>query len=137
MIDVRINITGNYEIDLEMAKVADRMKRKLIQAALRPTGQQVLAEAKAKVPVDTGALQKSIRLRNYSRRGKVGVSIFSRRPYGAYQEFGTKRSAMQKHLRPALYDRRTQYVSAARRAVLSAIASANANTNLMQMTGAR
>lgn len=78
-----------------------------ISAALRPA---VVAEvskatldvealAKAKVPVKTATLQRSIHsvFTNGGLTGTVGPSVF----YGAYVEFGTRRMGARPYMRPA------------------------------------
>ena len=65
---------------------------------LRQTGEEVERLAQAKVPVDTGHLQRSIQL----RVGSTRAVIRSNANYSGYVEFGTRFMAAQPYLRPAL-----------------------------------
>lgn len=78
------------------------------------TAEDAKERAKRNVPVDTGALRRSIRLERIRKKGKtvsIGISAggFVRNPrtgnivdYAAYVEFGTRFQRPQPFLRPAM-----------------------------------
>lgn len=72
------------------AAVADEVKRATLD---------VEARAKAKAPVRTGTLRRSIHsvFENGGQRGLVGPSVL----YGKFVEFGTRRMGARPYMRPA------------------------------------
>lgn len=85
-----------------------KMQRGVIRDALRAGARPVVASAKAKVPVLTGDLKRSISQR-VSVKGASGVATigFARKQfYGAFIELGTSKMAAKPFLRPALDESR-------------------------------
>ena len=92
---------------LERAVAQMRPKlRQVIQIAAR----NVEAEAKRRVPVDTGATRNSIAVTTES--DGLGASIGPSTEYSAYLEFGTSRMAARPYMRPALEKERGPFIAA-------------------------
>ena len=102
--------------------------RKAISKATRTTAKEVLQDAKALVPHDTGALEKSLTVRAATRlgRGRRGHQvttrdIFQTEFYGHFVEFGTVNQEPDPFLRPALWGNeqmmRTTFARALRDAI--------------------
>lgn len=68
---------------------------------------EVLADAVARAPVDTGTLARSLTMQPSGTKGtwQVGTNVF----YGLFVEFGTRRMAAQPYLGPALEAARRRY----------------------------
>src|SRR4051812_40466588 len=62
----------------------------------------VTESAKEKSPVDTGALQESIRMELSDSKSGPVAGVGSDLNYSVYQELGTRKMAAQPYLRPAL-----------------------------------
>lgn len=89
-VDFRININRDF---LGKAKQLSNTKLKRIARAIRD-------ESKRLVPVDTGALKKSIAVVEYADKEGV-VSIETQTGYGGYVEEGTSKMRAQPFMRPA------------------------------------
>lgn len=116
---VREVVTGIPEIDAKLRTLEFRVQSKLLRQAMRKGMKLVLADAKARAPVDTGLMARSVKLRamrrSRSRQGllvqvnsaeglvkttKAGERYF----YPAVVEFGDGETPAHPFLRPA-YDR--------------------------------
>ena len=110
--------------------------RKWVQYELREAVAEIRDEAKRGCPVDTGSLQRSIRIQNYSRPSgvmeKIGVSAggYITNPktgnivdYATHVEYGTSRSPAQPFLRPAFENKRASLMQRMRNAVRRALMS--------------
>jgi HK97 gp10 family phage protein len=105
-----VEIAGSAELTARLENLASRIGE-LSGEALVELAEQIVDDAKALCPVDTGSLRRSIR---YERDPEGGVIIAAggggvinprtRREvdYAAYVEFGTGRSPAQPFLQPAL-----------------------------------
>lgn len=73
--------------------------RPLVATEVKKATLDVEAKAKARVPVKTGTLRRSIHsvFENGGLRGIVGPSVL----YGKFVEFGTRRMAGRAYMRPA------------------------------------
>ena len=73
--------------------------RPLIAAEVKTATFDIEARAKARTPVRTGTLRRSIAsvFENGGLTGKVGPSVF----YGRFIEFGTRRMGARPFMRPA------------------------------------
>lgn len=72
------------------------------QVALRKTAEDIVADAQALVPVDTGHLKASLAGPSFTG---LTAEIGPTADYGGYVELGTSRMGPQPYLRPA-FDRR-------------------------------
>lgn len=86
------------------------IKLKDLKSAIRPSvskylhncGENVLADAKNKAPVDTGALRDSLHIKEET---PTKIVIADDVDYGIYQELGTRNMEAQPFLRPALLNK--------------------------------
>jgi len=85
--------------------------------ALSDGAAKIRETARELVPVDTGFLQKSIRVHIRKTRNP-GFSVVARAFYGAFIEFGTRRNRAQPFLRPAFF----KHISAIRKEAEKAVA---------------
>lgn len=78
-------------------------------------------EAKARVPVRTGNLRRSINTQVEQRGNVVVATIGPSADYGVFIEFGTSRMGAQPYMRPALDLKRAEANEAIRREVARSI----------------
>ena len=73
--------------------------RSAVAAEVQKAAFRVEADAKAKVPVKTATLQRSIHtvMSNGGLSARIGPSVF----YGLFVEFGTRRMGARPYMRPA------------------------------------
>lgn len=69
-------------------------------------------EAKARVPVRTGTLRRSINTEVREQGNRVIAQVGPNTEYAAFIEFGTSRMAAQPYMRPALDLMRAQAIAA-------------------------
>lgn len=88
----------------DFAQLTERMQRGVLRDAMRSAARPVVASAKAKVPVRTGALKRSISHRVSVKRSSAEATIgFDRKIfYGRFIELGTSKMSAKPFLRPAL-----------------------------------
>lgn len=107
---IGMKVTGTFALDRKLkalpTKVANGIKRKAARRAAKP----VLEAARANMPVRTGALKKSLRIRSYKSRKKgiVGVRVVTSSKwfkgktfYAAFLEFGTRYQPARRPLKRA------------------------------------
>lgn len=117
-------VTGFAEIDRNLREFPKQVQRRVIRASLTAGAKVIADEAARRVPVDTGNLRHSVRVRSTARSGvpkalvmaghrsKVYKNGRSRKaskkngntpPYYAYYiEFGTAKMPAQPFMRPAM-----------------------------------
>lgn len=84
---ISIEMLGAPELQAALKDLPIAVQRKIVRAALREAGRPMLSDAKTKVPVDTGKLRDSLKLRALKpKRGSFGVRIAT----GTRQELGIK-----------------------------------------------
>lgn len=90
----------------------------MLRSAMTKAGRIVAADAKARVPVLTGALRKSIKVTGLAKQGVVataagfksagkagiGKRVRATLPYAAIIELGSRRTRPKPYLGPALKD---------------------------------
>lgn len=128
--DVGMEIVGLEEVERALRMLPAAAAKKAIRQALRIGGKMVLAQAKQNVPVASGALKKSLKVRAGKRTRKNVISIRVATAddwfkgdtfYGAFIEFGTVRIKAQHYVQRA-YDQKKVAVSAMlRRTILANI----------------
>ena len=113
-------VTGIDELDALFKEAIPKMQKQIVRKATRAVAKDVLADAKARAPHDTGLLESSLVVRsakitNKRRRGIEGHSVETKDGlfrgetfYGAFVELGHKtRSgstvAEDSYLRYAIY----------------------------------
>jgi HK97 gp10 family phage protein len=86
-----------------------------VSAEVQKAAFQIEADAKAKVPVKTATLQRSIHtvMSNGGLSARVGPSVF----YGLFVEFGTRRMGARPFMRPAAERVLPLFLSAVRAAL--------------------
>lgn len=110
-----IKISGIPAIQKKFDALPSRMQKKLLRSAMTKAGRIVAAEAKARVPVKTGALRKSIKVaglkggrgagltaRGGGKAAPIGKRVVAAMPYAQIIERGRKGAKAQPYLRPAL-----------------------------------
>jgi len=95
-------ITGKLDGIADLKRSIARLDRKLsregpLDKALRKAAEMFQAEAQRRVPVKTGKLRDSIKVR---RSGK-GFRVKPGEKYAGYIEFGTQSTKAQPYMRPA------------------------------------
>jgi len=106
---ITLNIEGAKELERKLLSFEPKLGRKIIRQALRNAAKPILNAAKANVPVDTGDLKKSLKVKAMrKRRHSYGVMIATsvgwfagNEFYGAFLEFGTSKMAARPFVRPA------------------------------------
>lgn len=104
-------MTGLRELDRNLARLSDKMQKKLVRSAVRKAAKPVLDRAKELVPTDTGDLRRSLKIRALKRsrrRSTIGVQVVTgvdffkgEQYYGGMIEFGTSKMNAKPFLRPA------------------------------------
>jgi HK97 gp10 family phage protein len=107
-----VEILGKDKVIARLAELKERLDP-AVEAELKEFAEACRDMAKIFVPIDTGSLQKSIRVQNYTREGgthRIGVSAggYITNPksgrkvdYAAHVEFGTSRMRPRPYMRPA------------------------------------
>ena len=111
MVSMNIKIEGAKELENKLKGFEPKIGRKVIRQALRKAAKVILIAAKANVPVVTGDLKKSLKVRALKKkRHRYGVMVAisagwfkGKTFYGAFVEFGTSRMPAKPFMRPA-YD---------------------------------
>lgn len=95
-------VTGNREIDKALALFEKKVQLKITRKATRAGAKLVMEAAKANVPLLTGDLEASFKVRTVAKRkgkgrGRIGHSVRTgegffqgEQFYGGFLEFGTK-----------------------------------------------
>ncbi|MRV72568.1 hypothetical protein GJ700_12705 [Duganella sp. FT92W] len=85
-------ITGGRELDAFLQSLPAKVEKNIMRAALRAGANVLKDEAKANVPVQLGALRKSVRVTTGSKAGVVTASVKAGGPkawYWRFVEYGT------------------------------------------------
>ena len=130
-IGVKIELLGDKKLDAALARLSGPAQKKAFRKSAREAFKPVLAAAKQKVPVDTGKLKKSLKLRSLKRsRGTIGVEVRTGTReeleipadepgyYPMAVEAGTKTQPAQPYIRPA-FDENKDLVERRLRAALA------------------
>jgi HK97 gp10 family phage protein len=104
-----IAIKGAKELERKLLSFEPKLAKKIVRTALRDGAKLILEAAKANVPVATGALRDSLKVRAMrKRRFTYGIMVATaagwfkgEQFYGAFVEFGTSRLAARPFVRPA------------------------------------
>ncbi|MEM2351789.1 MAG: HK97 gp10 family phage protein [Thermoproteota archaeon] len=105
-----VEIMGSAELIARLEGLTARLDG-LSQEALKEVAEQIVEDAKALCPVDTGSLRRSIRFERDPSSGVIvaagGGGVINPKTkcevdYAAYVEFGTSRAPAQPFLQPAL-----------------------------------
>ena len=96
-----MTVKGAEQIEKALLNLDRKLARKIVRKALRPALKPILAKARALVPVESGALRKSLKLATGRRkRGEFKMIVWSGEKgmklntgeafYGAFLELGHK-----------------------------------------------
>lgn len=99
-----ITVQNLPALQRDFSNLTDKMKRGVLRDALRSAARPVVASAKSKVPVKSGALKRGIAQRVSVRTNAAEALIgFDRKTfYGRFIELGTSKMSAKPFLRPAL-----------------------------------
>lgn len=81
---------GGRELDAVLRTLPAKIERNIMRSALRQGANVIRKEAQATVPVDSGDLRKSIKVRTRSLRGQVTATVQTRDFKAHWIEFGTE-----------------------------------------------
>ena len=119
---IQMRIVGGKGISLKMLGIAEKLRGEILMQAADFGARLVEADAKARVPRDTGALAGSIRREVVKDAPniaivavKAGKGTHEGRPIARWVEYGTSKTPAQPFLRPALRGQRAalrRYVAA-------------------------
>ena len=96
---LEFRLDGHKELVAKFHGLDDWVQSRKIQAALRAGGLIIMNDAKARAPVLTGNLRRSITVQDGP--GPQEVNIGTDVEYAPFQEFGTSRMGARPYLRPA------------------------------------
>jgi HK97 gp10 family phage protein len=100
-------LDGQEDLVKKFHALNDIVKSVKIRTALRAGGLVIMNDAKARAPVLTGNLRRSITMEDGP--GEFEINIGTDVVYAPFQEFGTSRMAARPYLRPA-FDENTAQV---------------------------
>lgn len=104
-----VTITGLARLRERLEDLPEEIKQALA-AAVQESAQAVRDDVKHNVPVDSGRLQREVKVRPQEDGLVAEVGWFDPEEYYArYVEYGTRRVPAQPTLRPALERERAQY----------------------------
>ena len=86
-------IKGGKELDAFLKTLAPKVEKNIMRAALRSGAAVFREEAKAKAPVDSGALVKSIKVSTSTKKGRITAKLKvggKLAPHAMLVEYGTK-----------------------------------------------
>lgn len=115
--NILLKVLGVRRIDKALADLEPKIQKKILRDGLKAGAKIVADEAKLKVPVDSGDLKKSIKVRAGKRagRGKIrrtvvtGKGFFKGQEfYGGFVEFGTRKMRARPFMRPAYEAKKKQ-----------------------------
>lgn len=98
----------SIRVDVQKNDIAHTLRAELAKA-VRETAFAIEAAAKAKAPVDTGALRSSIQANVTQTESTLTAEIAVGVDYGPYVELGTVVSAAQPFLTPAVESQREAF----------------------------
>ncbi len=115
---VSITIEGGKKLDKKLNAMDRRVATKVLKKSFKAAMEPVKAEAKRLVPVDTGALRRSIRIATYKGKDYVGAVVRTgtrkqlkipanaKSYYPAFIEYGSQGERARPYLRSALFKKR-------------------------------
>lgn len=86
------SVTGLAELQALLDQLPVKLERNVLRGAMRAGAKVQLEAAKAAVPVDSGTLRKSLKIRTSARRGVVKATLTAgdkKAFYARFVEFGT------------------------------------------------
>ena len=118
MADASMRLEGASDLERKLKRLEAKVAKKIVRRAVRDGAKVIMAETKARCPVDTGRLKRSFAIRaSKGKRSFFGVAVFpsvkkepdlvshskdgTRQYYPAVVEYGTSRRAARPFMRPA------------------------------------
>lgn len=129
-------ITGAKELDALLAALPKKVANKILRDALRKGAEVVKEAAKARAPVRTGLLQRSITVRKGKRKRKGGgqsvvifpdIAKFGRKNqdfYAPYVEYGTSHSEAEPYMRTAFAATKDRVMAGIQSDIMAGVLSA-------------
>jgi len=135
---IDIRLLGDKQLQRKLTNLELAVQKKIVRKALRAGAKPMLATAKAKVNVDTGALKANIKIKalKRSRRGSFGVQVTTPPReklgiaaddpgyYPAILEYGSATNRAQPFLRPAFDDNRSRSLDVVKETIASGVRGA-------------
>lgn len=131
---VSIKLTGDKELQRKLKALQGKDQKKVVRKALRAGGKIILAESKRLVPVDSGRLKKSLKLRAAKgkrqtfgvqvmtgSREELGIDPNDKYYYPAAIELGIDQKRSRSYLRAAVKSKKRQFFAAFGREVAAGI----------------
>ncbi|MDQ1925172.1 HK97-gp10 family putative phage morphogenesis protein, partial [Massilia pseudoviolaceinigra] len=87
------NITGGRELDAFLQQFSAKFEKNVMRGGLRAGANEFKEEVKANIPVDSGALRRSVRVTTNAKGGRVTASVKignKKAWYAQMVEFGTR-----------------------------------------------
>lgn len=87
-----IEITGLAELHSTLQQLPAKIEANVLRGALRAGQKEILEAAKANVPIKSGALRDSLKIKTSNRQGKVTATLVAGKKkvfYAHLVEFGT------------------------------------------------
>ena len=87
-----IEVTGLAELNRVLQQLPGRVEANVLRGGLRAGQKEILEAAKANVPIKSGALRDSLKIKTSNRKGKVSATLSAgnKKVYYAHMvEFGT------------------------------------------------
>lgn len=116
---VDVSQLGDKRVSAKLARLDIKVQKKIVRQALRKAAAPILATAKARVAVDTGALRDGLTIRAVKakkgvfgiqvatpRRAELGIPADAKGFYPAVLEYGSVDHPPKPYLRPALEQNR-------------------------------
>lgn len=123
-VEMLIGVEGLKETEAALKKFTPQLQKKILKKVVRKAARPVLEAARARAPVDTGALEETLSIRSsqfgrgWFAKNNVGAKVVTAKRerlnideddkgyYPAVMEFGRKDGTIpaQPYLRPALDD---------------------------------
>lgn len=90
-----VHIAGLKELQAFLDALPAKLERNVMRGALRAGAKVIQAQAIANVPVKSGELRKSLKLRTGGRNGIVTASVRTKVFYAKFVEYGTASHAIR------------------------------------------
>lgn len=75
-VQIDLSILGDKVLEKRLKALPLKVQKKILRKAFRSTAKDILSDARIRVPIDTGNLRKSLRVRALKKaKGRIGVQI--------------------------------------------------------------
>lgn len=141
-----IRLLGDEELTRNLKRLDHEIQKKIAKRALREGAKPMLETAKSLVPVRTGRLRDSLKIKSYTasrggyitadvkpgKREELGISKDDKHYYPSVLEFGDKRRGIQPkpYLRPAFDANKSRSLSIVKAIFKAGIESFKFNTRV-------